>query len=37
MYAKKTKQWPAALIEGFQACDIVESEMSLPVAGGDAP
>jgi hypothetical protein len=28
--------WPAELVEGFQACDVVERERNLPVTGGDA-
>jgi hypothetical protein len=28
---KSTKQWAALLIEGFQACDLVERERNLPV------
>jgi hypothetical protein len=30
-------EWPTALIEGFQACDIVEGQRNLPVEVGDAP
>ena len=29
-------EWPTALIEGFQACDIVERQRNLPVEVGDA-
>ena len=29
-------QWPTALVEGFQACDIVEGQRNLPVEVGDA-
>jgi hypothetical protein len=29
-------EWPTALIEGFQACDIVEGQRNLPVEVGDA-
>ena len=28
-------EWPSALIEGFQACDIVEAQRNLPVGGED--
>jgi hypothetical protein len=37
-YAKRNKQWSAALIEAFQTCDIVEREGNLPLnAGGLTP
>ena len=29
-------QWPTTLVEGFQACDIVEAQRNLPVEVGDA-
>jgi hypothetical protein len=25
-------EWPALLVEGFQACDVVERERNLPAA-----
>ena len=28
-------EWPALLIEAFQACDIVEGQRNLPVEVGD--
>ena len=29
-------EWPTTLVEGFQACDIVEGQRNLPVEVGDA-
>jgi hypothetical protein len=29
-------EWPTVLIEGFQACDIVEGQRNLPVEVGGA-
>jgi hypothetical protein len=29
-------QWPTALVEGFQACDVVKAQRNLPVEVGDA-
>jgi hypothetical protein len=29
-------EWPTVLVEGFQACDIVEGQRNLPVEVGDA-
>jgi hypothetical protein len=29
-------EWPTVLVEGFQACDIVEGQRNLPLEVGDA-